>query len=200
MKHMQKEERLGKMTWSVVGSGCGQFKGRYAHSQCTATFENSDKHCSAATIREQRQPTTLHDLADIATRRQPCRSLVQAEEAAIAVAARHHSAPRPVQKQRVQPLLHAPEETTRSGSMLRREVRVKEEAERVLLVAMLREDEAEVVESQHLLQHLRPLLHPPKYKHQHRQAMSRFHPHRRPPTPTASRLYDPPHHSTVDIL
>lgn len=41
MKHMQKEERLGKMTWSVVGSGCGQFMGRYARSRCTATSENS---------------------------------------------------------------------------------------------------------------------------------------------------------------
>jgi hypothetical protein len=85
--------------------------------------------------------------------------------------------------------------------MLRREVRVKEEAERVSLRAMLREDEAEDVESQHLRQqHLRPLLRPPKYKHQHRRAMSRFLPHRRPLTPTASRLYDPPHHSTVDNL
>jgi hypothetical protein len=85
--------------------------------------------------------------------------------------------------------------------MLRREVRVKEEAERVSLRAMLREDEAEDVESQHLRQHLRPLLRPPKYKHQHRRAMFRFLPcRRRPPTPTASRLYDPPHHSTVDNL
>jgi hypothetical protein len=84
--------------------------------------------------------------------------------------------------------------------MLRRGVRVKEEAE----VAQLREDEAEDAESQHLRQpqHLRPSPPRPKYKHQLRQAMSRLRPQPRPRprSPTASRLYDPPHHSMADIL
>jgi hypothetical protein len=92
--------------------------------------------------------------------------------------------------------------------MLQREARVKEEAERLSLVAVLREDEAEDAESQHLRQpqHLRPSPPRPKYKHQHHRAMSRLRRQPRPrprprrPSPTASRLYDPPHHSKADIL
>jgi len=75
---------------------------------------------------------------------------------------------------------------------------VKEEAKRLSVVAMLREDEAEDAESQHLRQHLHPSPPRPKYKHQHRRAMSHLRP--RPHSPTASRLYDPPHRSMADNL
>ena len=82
--------------------------------------------------------------------------------------------------------------------MPRRELRVKEEAKRLSVVAMLREDEAEDAESQHLRQHLRPSPPRPKYKHQHYRAMPQLRPC--PRFPTASRLYDPPHRSMADNL
>lgn len=73
---------------------------------------------------------------------------------------------------------------------------MKEEASRLSVLVMLHEDEAEDAESQHLRQHLHPSPRPPSYKHQHRRAMSQL----RPRSPTASRLYDPPHHSMADNL
>lgn len=73
---------------------------------------------------------------------------------------------------------------------------MKEEAEVHSVVAMLREEEAEDVERQHLRQHLHPLPRQPKHKRQHNRVMPRLH----PPSPTASRLYDPSQHSMVDIL
>ena len=75
---------------------------------------------------------------------------------------------------------------------------MKEEASRLSVLVMLHEDEAEDAESQHLRQHLHPSPRPPSYKHQHYRAMPQLRPC--PRFPTASRLYDPPHHSMADNL
>lgn len=82
--------------------------------------------------------------------------------------------------------------------MLRQDLRAKEEAKRLCVAAMRREDEAEDAESQHLRQHLHPSPRHNKSKHQHHRAVSRLR--LRPHSPTASRLYDPPHHSMADNL
>jgi len=84
--------------------------------------------------------------------------------------------------------------------MPRRELRVKEEANRLFVAAMLRGDEAEDAESQHLRQHLHLSPRRPKYKHQYHRAMSQLRLRLRLRSPTASRLYGPPHHSMADNL